>query len=238
MQKYLLQAQKRALFGRKVKKLRRDGILPANIFGKKIKSQAVQVAARDFAKIYSQAGETLLVDLELDSKKMPVLINNVTLHPVSSLPLHVDFHQVDLKEKVATDVPLEVVGASPAVKDKLGVLLTNLNEVEVEALPQDLPGKIEVDVSYLKAVGEAVKIKDLKVSGDVRILTDPELEVVKIAPLVSKEAEKMVEEQAAAAAQTAAQATVPASGTTAEVVPPQVKEEPNKKATEQPQKPD
>lgn len=204
MQKYTIKAQKRTALGRKVKKLRQDGLLPANIFGNKIKSQAVSVGAKEFIKIFSQTGETVLLELDLEGKKLPVLVNNVTYHPVTGNSLHVDFHQVDLKEKVTANVPLEIVGEPPAVKDKIGVLLSNISEIEVEALPQDLPEKIEIDVSMLKAVDEAIKVADLKISGQIKILTDPDQEVVKIAPLVSKEAEKMVEEQAAQAAAQAA----------------------------------
>ena len=192
-----LTASFRKVFGRKVKRLRREGILPANVYGKKIKSQSISVPFKEFLKVFNQAGETKLVDLHLDGKKMPVLINNVTYHPLTDSPLHADFHQVDLKEKVIAHVPLAILGEAPAVKGKLGVLLTNLDELEVEALPSDLPEKIDVDVSTLKEVDQSIKIKDLKVGAKVIILSDPELEIIKIAPLVSKEAEKMVEEQAA-----------------------------------------
>lgn len=195
-----LKAQKRSVLGRKVKNLRKDGILPANIYGKKIKSQSVQVNLKDFTGVFEKVGETGLVDLELENKKLPVLIHNISYHPVSHQTLHADFYQVDLKEKVTTDVPLEIIGESIAVNDKLGVLLTILSEVEVESLPADLPEKIQVDVSNLKAVDESIKISDLKTSDKVKILTDLNLEIVKIAPLVSKEAEEMVKEQEAAAA--------------------------------------
>ncbi|OGG03892.1 hypothetical protein A2W14_05475 [Candidatus Gottesmanbacteria bacterium RBG_16_37_8] len=191
-----LKADVRKVMGRKVKKLRQVGLLPANVFGKKIKSQAVSVNLKEFQKVFNQTGETGLIDLILDVKKIPVLINNVTYHPLTGNPLHTDFHHVDLKEKVTANVPLEIVGEAPAVKEKLGVLLSNLDELEVEALPADLPERIAVDVTNLKEVDQAIKIKDLKVSSEIKITADPELEVVKIAPLVSKEAEKMVEEKA------------------------------------------
>ena len=127
---------------------------------------------------------------------MPVLIHNISYHPVTGAPLHADFYNVDLKEKVTANIPLELVGESPAVKDKTGVLLTILNELEVEALPQDLPERITVDIKGLKTVDEAVKIKDLKISPNIRIINDSELEVVKIAPLVSKEAQNLIEQKA------------------------------------------
>lgn len=192
-----LVVQKRTITGRKVKSLRKKGILPANIYGKKIKSQTVQVDLKNFIGLFEKVGETGLVDLELHKKKLPVLLHNIFFHPVTDEPLHADFYQVDLKEKVTTNVPLEIIGEPPAVKDKLGVLLTNLSEVEVESLPADLPDKIEVDVSQLKAVNESIKVENIKVSDKVKVLTDLNLEIVKIAPLVSKEAEEMVQEQEA-----------------------------------------
>lgn len=223
MDKYVLKAQKRKVFGRKVKKLRQEGLLPANIFGKKIKSQSVTVAISEFLKVFEKTGETSLVEIELDGKKLPVLITNVSYHPVTGLPLHADFHQVDLKEKVTANVSLELVGEAPAVKDKIGVLLKILNDIEVEALPADLPEKISVDVSSLKAIDEAVKISDLKIGSGIKILTDPLLEIVKIAPLVSKEAEQMAKEEAEKqAAQVAASEATPQAGQVpAKVAPPE-----------------
>ena len=130
MTKYILQAANRIVFGRKVKKLRGGGILPANIYGKKIKSHAVSVKSTDFLDIFKNAGGSGIVELHLDGKKMPVLIHNISYHPVTGAPLHADFYNVDLKEKVTANIPLELVGESPAVKDKTGVLLTILNELK------------------------------------------------------------------------------------------------------------
>ena len=161
--------------------------MPANIYGKKVKSQAVSVEAKKFAEVFSIAGETGLVELELGSKKLPVLIHNVFYHPVTNQTLHADFYAVDLKEKVAANVPLVIIGEAPAVKDKSGVLLINLDELHVEALPQDLPEKIEVDIANLVKLDDAIKVADLPVSDKIKILTDLELEVAKIAPLVVKE---------------------------------------------------
>ena len=127
------------------------------------------------------------MELELDGKKLPVLIHNVSYHPVTNQTLHADFYAVDLKEKVEANVPLLIIGESPAVKDKTGVLLINLDELHVEALPQDLPEKIEVDIANLVKLDDAIKVADLPVSDKIKILTDLELEVAKIAPLVVKE---------------------------------------------------
>lgn len=212
MEKHKLTANKRTVSGRKVKQLRKQGFLPANLYGKKIKSQSVQVALKDFSKTFHGAGETGLVELTIEGKKLPVLIHNLQYHPVTDQILHADFYQVDLKEKISAKVPLEIVGESPAVKDKLGVLLNILSEIEVEALPADLPEKIKIDIHTLDAVDKSIKVGDLKLDEKIKILSDQSLEVVKIATLVSKEAEKLVAEQAAASQAQAAEAPTAEGG--------------------------
>ena len=181
MKKIQLQVEKREMLGRKIKRLRKEGILPANIYGKKVKSQAIQVDMAVFHNIYKEAGETGIVYLTLDKGKIerPVLIHNVQRDPVKDIFLHVDFHQIDLKEKVTAAIPVEIKGKAPA-EDKGLVLLTLLDEIEVEALPADLPDKFEVDVSKLKEVNQGISIKDLEFSRD------------KVKPLVESEEELIV----------------------------------------------
>lgn len=209
MKKHTLSAQPRTITGRKSKNLRTSGFLPGTVYGKKVKSSSVQVKTDEFTNVYSKAGETGLVELSLDKEIRPVLIHNVQLDPVSDKPLHVEFFQVDLKEKVKTKVPVELIGESPLVVQKQGVLLTLLNEIEVEALPTDLPEKISIDVSTLTAVNQELKVSDLKVPGGVTVLTEATVGVVKVGSLVTKEAEaeaKAAEEAAAQAAAAAAPA--------------------------------
>jgi len=196
-EKIKLTVEKRKVTGRKVRALRQQGILPANIYGKKEKSLAVQLEAKSFLPVFKEAGETSLIELKVVDEKeaRPVLIHNVQFHPVEETPLHVDFYQVDLKEKVTTKVPVELIGESPAIKDKIGILIQPLSEVEVEALPTDLPEKIEVDISGLKAVDETVLVGSVKVSEGVKILTDEKEVLVKIEPPTKEEiAPKPVEE--------------------------------------------
>lgn len=207
MEKHKLKAEKRKITGRKVKKLRNEGILPANIYGKGIKSLSVQVPVKDFFKIYEEAGETGIVELSVGAgESHPVLVHNLQLHPVSGQPLHVDFHKVTLTEKVKATVPVVTVGEAPAVAQKIGVLLTPLDEIEVEALPADLPEHIEVDISKLAGVDQEIKIQDLQIPEKVTVLADPELLVVKIGPLITEEAKKILEEEKAAAEVAAAEA--------------------------------
>lgn len=161
--------------------------MPANIYGKKIKSLAVQVKADEFHKVFSEAGETGLIELKVGEKAHPVLVNNVQLDPVSDLPLHIDFLEVDLKEKVTATVPIELVGESPAEKEG-GVVVQQMHEVEVEALPADLPEKIEVDASNLVEIDQAIKAGELKVDrSKVEIKEDPERIVVSVAPPAKEE---------------------------------------------------
>lgn len=161
--------------------------MPANIYGKKIKSLAVQVKADEFQKVFSEAGETGLVELKLGEKVHPVLIHNVQLGPVSDLPLHIDFLEVSLKEKVTATVPIELIGESPAEKEG-GVVVQQMHEVEVEALPTDLPEKIEVDISGLTEIDQAIKAGELKVDKTkVEVKEDPERIVVSVAPPAKEE---------------------------------------------------
>lgn len=183
MDKHTLKAEKRKILGQKVKTLRKEGILPANIYGKKVKSLAIQIPMSEFEKIYKEAGETGIIEISVDSSKRPVLINNVQMHPVTDIPLHVDFLQIDFKEKVTADVPVDLIGESPAEKSGLGTVVQQINEIEVEALPTDLPEKFEIDLSKLTKVDMAVLVKDLDVDKKkVEIKSDLEQILVKVEP--------------------------------------------------------
>jgi large subunit ribosomal protein L25 len=192
----LLKAEKRTVLGKQVRKLRREGFLPANVYGKNLSSVALQVKMVDFEKIHKEVGETGLVDLEFDGKAKPVLIKNLQMNFQSHSPLHADFYQVNLKEKIKTMIPLLVVGEAQAVTDKAGMLQQNLSEVEVEALPEKLPENLEVSIEHLAAVGEGVTVADLKAPEGVEILSDATQTIVKIAELVAPEPEPEAEEAA------------------------------------------
>jgi large subunit ribosomal protein L25 len=216
MKKHSLAAKKREVVGRKVKNLRKNGELPATVYGKKVDSVSVTINRDEFLTVYKEAGETGLIELSIEKQVRPVLVNTVQIDPVSSETLHVEFHQVDLKEKVHAKVPVEIVGESPAIAQKLGVLLTVIDEIEVEALPTDLPEKIIVDVSTLENVDQELKVQDLDVKSAVTVLTDAELTVVKVGPLVTKEAEAQATEEAASAEAAAATTEAAAEGAAAD----------------------
>lgn len=211
-----LSAQSRTILGRKVKTLRRDGNIPANVYGRGLKSAAVMVDAHAFRTVFNSAGETGVVDVVIDNEKpRPVLVQNVQVHPVSGKPLHIDFYQVDLTKTVRVHVPIEIVGESPSVLAKEGLLEQPATELEIEALPTDLPESIRADISGLAAVDDTLHVKDLVIPNGVTVLTDPEEVVVKIGPLVTAEMQKAIEAEEAA---TAAAATA-APAETAEGVP-------------------
>jgi len=179
MNKTTLTAQVRKVTGRKVKTLRKEGLIPANIYGKKIKSQAVQVKALDFKKAYEEAGETGLISLG----DRAVLVSSVQFNPLTDAVVHVDFRQVDLKEKVTAAVPVELMGKSPAEKGGIGTVVQYIDEIEVEALPTDLPEKFEIDASGLSEVDQAVFVSDLKYDqAKVEVKNDPGEIIVKVEP--------------------------------------------------------
>lgn len=189
-----LTAEKRTVLGKQVKKLRREGILPANIYGKELSSVAVQVKYSDFEPVFKEVGETGLVDIVLDGEKRPVLIKNLQMNYRTYTPLHADFYQVNLKEKVKSMVPVVIIGEPKAVSEKLGVLLTPLSELEVEALPAELPDNIEVDVAKLANLDEQITVGDLKAPNGVTILTEAEQVVARIGEMMKEEEPAPVEE--------------------------------------------
>jgi len=205
MEQIPLTAAKRTVLGRKVKSLRKEGIIPAHIFGHKVKTIHIQVQKKDFEPVFEKAGETGIIDLSLDKEKRPVMVRNIQSDPLTDDPLHIDFYQVNLSEKVKVNVPLETIGQSPAVEKKIGLLLTPVSEIEIEALPTDLPENIQVDISKLENIGDEIKVKDLPIDrAKVEVLTDEELVVTQIGELVTKEMEETEAEiEAEQAAETA-----------------------------------
>lgn len=199
MKREALKAEKREVVGKKVKRLRREGILPANMFGKGIKSQSLQLTLKDFEVVFNKVHETGLVDLEVGKESNPVLIQNVQIHPITHTPIHADFFKVNLKEKVRASIPLVAVGEPKAVAEKIGVLLQPLSEVEVEALPTDLPEHIEVNVEGLSAIGDHLTIADIKVPNGVTLLGEEHEMIFRIDELVSEEAEELAAEEEAEA---------------------------------------
>jgi len=219
MKSILLKADAREVTGKRVKKLRKNGLLPVGVYGKDVKSLSLAVDLKEFLKVYHQAGETGLVELDFASKKLPTLIADVQFHPLTRLPLHAQFHAVNLTEKIKANVPVELTGESPAVQNKIGLLLQALAEVEVEALPTDLPDKLSVEVSNLTEVDQQIAVGELKIPNGVELLTPKEEVIVKVVPAVSAQAKKEAEEEAAKKAAAATAAAAPTEGTPGTATP-------------------
>lgn len=193
-----LKARTRKILGKKVKALRKKGLLPAVLYGPKIKeTQLLEIDLREFEKVYREAGESSLISLEIEGKKFPVLIHEVARDPLTEKPIHVDFYQPRLEEEVSVTVPIIFEGESKAVKDLGGTLVKNISEVEVKALPQNLPKEIKVNIEKLKSFEDNILIKDLPVSKEVKILKDPEEVVATVSPpeKVEEELVKPIEEK-------------------------------------------
>lgn len=179
-EKLVLNVTERKIFGKQLKKVRKEGLLPANIFGPEFKSQAVNVNVKDFLKMYKTAKETGVIYVKLGAQEIPALIKNVQLHPVENTILHVDFRKIDLTKKIQTAVPVKVTGQSEAVTQKAGVLLTLSDTLLVEALPKDIPQAIEVDISKLKELAQEIKVGDLAKSSAYEIKTPADKVVVSV----------------------------------------------------------
>jgi len=189
-------ARTREILGKKVKKLRSRGIIPAVLYGKGKPSIPLELEKEEFFKIYRKAGESSIAQLCLDSQKFPVLVSDIQLDPKTLQPIHIDFHLVEMGEEITATVPLKIVGESSAVKSGEGMLLTILSELEVECLPRNLPAEIEVDVSGLDSLDEGIRVDDLPLNFSKVKVLGHEMEdlVVKIESAEMEEVEEEVSE--------------------------------------------
>lgn len=194
-----LQAQPRELTGNKTRRLRSQGITPAVIYGPAIKPILVQVPTRILQKfLQGEGGETELIEVSVEGEagKHVVLVQDLQVDPVTDMPVHVDFFEVNLSEPVEVTVPLEFVGEVTAVEEKRGVLLHLLNELEIKVLPTEIPAHIEVDLTKMVEVGDQIIVSDLAVPAGVTILAEAEELVAKIDQLRTAAEEAEVQEAA------------------------------------------
>jgi len=193
----VLSATIRKDLGKKVKNLRKMGIAPAVLYGPKTESLSLEINLKEFEKIYAKARGSSLISLTVNSKNFLVLIHAVETDAISQKPIHIDFYQPRLDEEIAANIPLVFEGESLAVKDLGGTLVKNIHEVQVKALPQNLPHEIKVDIGNLKTFEDNILIKDLIVLKEVKILKGPEEIVAKVTQpeKVEEELEKPVEEK-------------------------------------------
>jgi large subunit ribosomal protein L25 len=172
-----LAVKTRDVLGKKVKALRNEGFIPAELYGHGFENVHLALPAKEFNKVLKEAGSTSVVTLLLGKEKKSAMIHEVARHPITSEIIHVDFHQVRMDELVKTHVPLEFVGEAPAIKTLAAVINKSMSEIEVEAFPQDLPHGITVDLSVLDALDKTIYVKDLKCPKGVTFLIDAETAV-------------------------------------------------------------
>jgi len=177
-----LKSEKRTLLGKKVKSLRKKGVIPAVVYGGKNGSAPIELDLKEFSKVFKTAGETSLIKLAVNGAVKNVLIHDVSHNPTNGEINHVDFYEVKMDEKITAETPLVFVGEAPAVIDLGGILVKAMQELEVRALPADLPRQIEVDISYLRTFDDNIIVKDIKPPKNVEILEHPETSVATVAP--------------------------------------------------------
>jgi large subunit ribosomal protein L25 len=191
-----LAAEPREIIGKKVAGLRRDGRLPAVVFGHGESSESVSIDTHEFEQLRRHVGSNALIDLSIQGKKArPVLVSGIQVHPVNRRPLHVDLFLVRMTEEQTVDVRLVPTGTSRAVEDEGGTLLHPIEHVRIKALPDHLPQSIEYAIDSLVDFDAVIKVSDLAIPSDVTLLTEAEEIVAKVqAPRVELEPEPVVAE--------------------------------------------
>ena len=189
-----LSVQPRTIVGKKVRTLRREGLIPAELYGHGVKNVHLSVPAKEFGKVFKEAGATTVITLNVGKEKHAVMIHEVLHDRVLSHVVHVDFHEVRMDEKIRAHVPVEFVGESPAVKEFAAIINKALAEIEVEAFPQDIPHSFIVDLAVLDVIDKSIYVKDLVVPKGVELDIDPETVIATATP--PKAVEEVVVEEA------------------------------------------
>ena len=202
-----LKATQREVLGKKSRFLRRQGITPTHLYGNNIKSLALQCDAAELQHLLALAGRTRLISLEVDRKQpRSVFVREIQRDEVTRQLLHVDFYQVKKGEKIAVDVPIVFVGEAPAMKEKGRMIAHGITSLSIECLPDSVPPQIEVDLSPLEDLEQAIHVKDIVLGADITVNADPEQLVVKVTAAVVKE----VVEEVVAEVEEEAEAEAPA----------------------------
>ncbi len=199
MEEIKIKVDKRDVLGKKVRFLRRQGVVPVHLFGHGVESQALQCDADELKGIIDQAGMSRLVSLKVagDKQSRKVFIREVQRDFINGGILHVDFYQIKMKEKIKADIPVVLVGESPALRLKGRILNQDLSAMSVECLPDKLPPQVEVDLSQLEELDQAVHVSDIDLGDDVVIHTPAEQLIVKVSEIrMAKEEGVAVEEEA------------------------------------------
>ncbi len=187
MDKVILKAVKRDVTGKQVKAMRREGQLPAVIYGRHLEPIAISLEAHAASLVMSKLSSSSLVTIDLEGKEYPALVRERQRNFIKGNLTHIDFMAVDLTEKIRATVRLEFVGVSGAVKDYNAVLVKNIEKLEVECLPTDLPERLAIDIAALAQVGNSIRVRDLVISDAIRILNDED-ETIAVAAAPKTEA--------------------------------------------------
>ena len=194
----VLQVDPRTVTGKKVRALRRQGIIPAHLYGKETESLAVQAKTQQISNLLRTASRNAVIDLQINGESAPraVVLRGVQRNPVTGELVHIDFFQISLTEKLRFEVALIITGEAPAATVYGGVLLQNMDRLPVEALPADVPESIEVDVSGLEEIDSSIFVRDLPIPANVDVLAEPDQVVAKVAApklVVEEEEEEAIE---------------------------------------------
>jgi large subunit ribosomal protein L25 len=210
-----LAAQPRTILGKKVGRLRRQGLVPCNIYGRNQPSLAVQVSERELKRVVRAAGHTGLVAISIDGDGAPrtAVVREIQRYAMTGELRHVAFQQVSLTEKMTVAVPLTLAGHAP-IADLDGVVVQALDRVEVECLPGDIPQHIEVDISGMTDFDSQIHVRDLPLPGNVAMLADPDLLVASVTRQTAAEEEEAPAAEEAAEAEAAAEEATPAAEAT------------------------
>ncbi len=197
MKQIELRATNREILGKKVRFLRRQGIIPLHLFGHSVESIALQCDEAQLKQVLAQAGKTRLISLKLDKGKKPrnVVVREVQRDMQTNGLLHVDLYQIKMTEKIRVEVPVVMVGEAPALKSKENILLQELNSLTVECLPNEIPASVKVDLSSLAERAQVIRVEDVILNKDITVLNAPELVVIRISSRTRREevAEEAVE---------------------------------------------
>ena len=177
-----LAAEKRKVIGKQISQLRREGLLPAVVYGRAFESIPITLDAKEFRQVYGTAGGNQLIELKIKGIKKPenILVRDVQRHPISRDILHADLYRVSMTERITTEIGITVLGESPAAARIDAIVMTGLNSIQIQCLPGDLPESVEIDISVLKEIDDAIFVRDLNIGEGIDILTDPEEMIVRV----------------------------------------------------------
>jgi len=190
-----LKVTRRDVLGKKVRFLRRQGITPVHLYGRGIESVALQCDTPQLQGVLAEAGQTRLINLKFEGERRPrtVVVREVQKGIRPGELYHVDFYQVQMAEMMKVDVPIILVGESPALKSRENMLSQDLNILNIQCLPANIPASIEIDTSILTEIDQAIRVKDIELDEEITVLNDPELVVARI---ITRPVEKVEEVEA------------------------------------------